>query len=136
MKYNISFTRGRHYQICCLFNKFSCSNADLHTISVSYLPCPTHSPIFAHSSDRHGTLILSANYYISASKLSFFFATNMVFCHSQVANMKIWAVPKSVRNPGLGLMGQCLSAWKALSISLGTRRSAGTIESMHFAAGY
>ena len=31
----------------------------------------------------------SAEYYIYASKLSIFFATNTVFCHSQVANMEI-----------------------------------------------
>jgi len=76
----------------CLFSKFSCSNADLHTISVN---CLSRSSIFAAGPDRHDALILSASYYISVSNLSFF-AANMVFFHSQVANMKIAAFSLSL----------------------------------------
>jgi len=44
------------------------------------------------------THLLSANCYISTSKLSLFFTSNIVFCHSQVTNMEIGAVPLWVRS--------------------------------------
>ena len=45
------------------------------------------------------THLLSVNCYISASKLSLFFASNMVFCHSQVTNMEIGGSPIGFRSP-------------------------------------
>jgi len=42
--------------------------------------------------------LLPANCYIYASKLSLFFASNIVFCRIQVRNMEIGTVPLWVRS--------------------------------------
>jgi len=52
---------------------------------------PTQSPIFALGPDIH--VNLSADYCISASKLSLLFASNIVFCHSNVAKWEIMGGP-------------------------------------------
>jgi len=48
------------------------------------------------------THLLSANCYISTAKLGLFLASNIVFCHFQVANME---------------MGLCRKGWEALPSS-------------------
>ena len=52
---------------------------------------PTQSPIFALGPDIH--VNLSADYCISASKLSLLIASNIVFCHSNVAKWEIMGGP-------------------------------------------
>jgi len=62
----------------------------LHLLHFSIVP--TLSTIFALGPDIHVNL-LSADYCISASKLSLLFASNMVFCHSNIAEWELLGGP-------------------------------------------
>ena len=86
MKCSISFTRGCHLTICWLLAKFVCSNANLQAntwfhIKLSPPNTPYLLPVQIYM--MHLTVIFPHQNCL-------FFGSNIIFCHSQVTNMKNW----------------------------------------------